>query len=116
MKNQRPRPIFDCSPTVASIYPLHAEFSAEFSLPQEAFKKNLLLVFENDTFSGDCRIFVNDKELNKDEIKRALVYDAWNLTANITKLCVAGKNIIRIVWEQAGEFDGLRSSIYIREL
>ena len=115
MKNQRPRPIFDCSPTVASIYPLHAEFSAEFSLPQEAFEKNLLLVFENDTFSGEYRLFINDKELNKAEIKRAMVYDAWNLTANINQLCIAGKNSIRIAWEQAGEFDGMRSSIYIKE-
>ena len=115
MKNQRPRPIFDCSPTVASIYPLHVEFSTEFSLSQDAFVKDLLLVFENDTFSGDCRLFINDKELKRDEIKRALVYDAWNLTAKVNQFCAAGKNIIRIVWEQAGEFDGMRSSIYIRE-
>ncbi|MFA6101645.1 MAG: hypothetical protein WCV67_06435 [Victivallaceae bacterium] len=114
MKNMRPRPIFDRSRTVSSIYPLNVEFSADFSLTRESFKKELLLVFENDTFSGDYRIFINDKELNKHEINRSLVYDAWNLTANVSAFCLAGKNNIRIVWEQAGEFDGLRSSIYIK--
>jgi hypothetical protein len=114
MKNQRPRPIFDCSPTAPSIYPLAVEFSADFSLSRETFEKDLLLVFENDTFSGDYRLFINDRELNKHEIKRSFVYDAWNLIANVKPLCVSGENVIRVIWEHAGEFDGLRSSIYIK--
>jgi len=114
MKNQRPRPIFDCSPIVPSIYPLRMEFSAEFKLSMESPEQGLLLVFENDTFSGDYRLFINDKELNKHDIKRTAVYDVWNLAASINPFCVSGKNIIRIIWEHAGEFDGLRSSLYVK--
>lgn len=111
---QRTRPIFDCSPKAPSVYPLRLEFSADFDLHESAFKEDILLVFENDTFSGDYRLFINDSELNKHEIKRMTVYDAWNLIANIKPLCVSGKNVIRIIWEHAGEFDGLRSSLYIK--
>jgi hypothetical protein len=39
-----------------------------------------------------------------------------NKVIAINQYCHAGENIISILWEKAGEFDGLRSSIYIKQL
>ena len=114
MKTQRPRPIFDTVPEISSIYPLKMEFSAKFKLPEDATKKELLLVFENDTFAGDYQLFINDQELDKNTIRRQRIYDPMNNIAEFKKYCHPGNNVIRVIWEQASEFDGLRSSIYIK--
>jgi hypothetical protein len=114
MKTQRPRPIFDISPEVPSIYPVKMEFSTEFTLSEDTAKEDLLLVFENDTFAGSYQLFVNNRQINKSTIKRQRIYDPWNRVAEISEYCQPGTNMVRILWEEAGEFDGLRSSIYIR--
>lgn len=114
MKAQRPRPIFDLAPELASVYPVHAEFSNIFELPADAVGKKLLLVFESETFSGDYQIFINGRELNKNKIRRQLVYDSWNQVAEIKAFCKSGRNSIKIIWKKAAEFDGMRSSVYIK--
>jgi len=108
------RPIFDAAPELPSVYPLRVEFSTEFSLSTEDFDKDLLLVFESETFSGDYQIFINGRELNKNYIRRQLVYDAWNQVAEIKSFCHPGRNSIKIIWKKAAEFDGMRSSVYIK--
>jgi hypothetical protein len=110
------RPIFDTVPELEWHYPLEMKFSAKFELSQESTAKDLLLVFENDTFSGKCRIFINNKKLDGRLIKRQRLYDPMNKVIAINQYCHAGENIISILWEKAGEFDGLRSSIYIKQL
>ncbi|MCK4982585.1 MAG: hypothetical protein KAS17_06655, partial [Victivallaceae bacterium] len=114
IKIQRPRPIFDTVPEVTSIYPLKMEFSTKFNLPKNAVEKELLLVFENDTFAGDYQLFINEQEIDKNTIRRQRIYDPWNNIVKIKKYCRDGNNTIRILWEQANEFNGLRSSIYIK--
>jgi hypothetical protein len=75
--------------------------------------KKLFLVFESDTFSGNYQLFINDQQFDKGSIRRQRIYDPWNYVAAIKKHCHSGSNTLKIVWAQAGEFDGLRSSIYI---
>jgi hypothetical protein len=114
MKDQRPRPIFDTVPEIPSVYPVRMDFSAKFELPMETTEKKLLLVFENDTFAGSYQLFVNNRQIDKSTIKRQRIYDPWNRVAEISEYCQPGTNMVRILWEEADEFDGLRSSIYIR--
>jgi alpha-L-rhamnosidase len=113
-KAQLPRAIFDTVPEVPSIYPLKMEFSKEFKLSKTAITQELLLVFENDTFVGDYQLFINDHEIEKNTIRRQRIYDPMNNVTEIKKYCHTGNNIIRIIWEQASEFHGLQSSIYIK--
>ena len=114
MKTKYPRPVFDTVSETPSRYPLKMEFFAKFNLQEDAIKKELLLVFENETFVGDYQLFINEKEINKSIIRRQRIYDQWNNIIELKKYCHTGNNTISIVWEQASEFDGLRSSIYIK--
>jgi hypothetical protein len=107
------RPIFDIVPEVPSQYPLKMEFVTTFDLSESAMDKELLLVFESDTFSGNYQLFINDQQFDKGSIRRQRIYDPWNYVAAIKKHCHSGSNTLKIVWAQASEFDGLRSSIYI---
>lgn len=112
-KKIRPRPIFDTVPEVPSQYPQRMECTAEFTLPEEALAGPLHLVLESETFAGESRLFLNGSEIVSDLLKRARIYDPWNLAADVRTLCRSGRNTLRVVWENANEPDGLRSSLYI---
>jgi hypothetical protein len=112
IKNKTPRPIFDRSAPAPSLYPVRAAFSAEFVLSPGTVT-NPLLVFERDTVAGECRILINGAELDKAKIQRRRIYDPWNMAAEIKEFCRPGRNTIQFVWKKAGEFDGLRSAVYV---
>ncbi len=112
-KKIRPRPIFDTVTETPSRYPQRMECSAEFTLSEKVAAGPLHLVLESETFAGTCRLFLNDSELDPAALKRKRIYDPWNLVADIRVLCRPGRNVLRIVWENANEFDGLRSSLYV---
>ncbi len=40
--------------------------------------------------------------------------DPFNLAADLSSFLKAGKNKVRIEWYSAGEFDGLKSSVYLK--
>ena len=61
MKNQRPRPIFDRSPTIASIYPLIVEFSADFSLRLKPLRKICCWFLKVILSAAVYRLFINDE-------------------------------------------------------
>lgn len=105
------RPIFDCVKLARRPYPANVEFETCFMLDES--NKNYGLLAENDTFSGNCRIFLNDIEISLKSFKRVHRYDPWNIEANIEHACRAGENKIKIQWHAGEEFDGLRSMIYI---
>ncbi len=107
---KQPRPIFDQTAPRPSEYPLRAEFAADFTL--DSFN-SLSLVLEGDTLSGPCRMFINDREIELKKLKREFVYDVFNLTCEVASYCRPGINTLRIVWENGGEFDGLRSALYL---
>lgn len=105
------RPIFDQTPVVPSRYPVRAELTAEFELRDTA--GTLELVMESESISGDCRIYLNDREIPRTGFERRFVYDPGNLCCRIGEYCRAGTNRLRLVWERGGEFDGLRSMFYL---
>jgi hypothetical protein len=74
--------------------------------------EKILFVCENDTFQGDCRILINGNELKRGSLHRKTIYDTFNLAADVSSFLKAGKNKVRIEWSSAGEFDGLKSSVY----
>lgn len=115
LKKLNPKPIFDSAKQVGSIYPVKAEFKAVFTIPAEVYDKSggLYLLMENDTLQGDCKIYINGKELSTNNFVRSTVYDYFNLTAEVRKYLKAGCNEIDVLWPSAGEFDGLKSAMYI---
>ena len=115
LKERKVRPIFDRAEYKKFLYPLKASFKTKFVIPSRQIpdKERFYLLCENDTLQGAGRIFINDREVLKAAFARQRVYDPFNLVAEITTLLKPGLNRIYIVWAEANEFDGLKSSMYI---
>ncbi|MFH1905082.1 MAG: glycosyl hydrolase [bacterium] len=114
LKEKSVRPTFDQTEYKKFLYPLKASFKTKFIISAEQINKQKVfsLLCENDTFQGDCRILINNKALKKSFLRKT-IYDPFNLVCEITTLLKPGVNRIHIVWANANEFDGLKSSIYI---
>jgi hypothetical protein len=110
---RRKRPIFDQVPQVESLYPVRAVFTAEFEVAAD--RGALSLVMESETVAGNCRMFLNGREIPRTAFKRDFVYDPFNLCCSVADYCRPGVNRLELIWEQGGEFDGLRSSLYLFE-
>lgn len=108
-KIMKPRPIFDQAPEVKSIYPRKLKLKNTFELKEMPNK--LVLLAENDSFQGKMEIYLNKKKILP--FKRKKYYDAWNIETEISEFAQIGENIIEIQWENAGEFDGINSIIYL---
>ena len=91
------------------------EFKASFNLPEAGWNRNddVLLLIEGDTLQSDCKIYINDREMKKEAFSRKNFYDYYSLIANVNGYINHGENEIRITWDSASEFDGLKSSIYL---
>ncbi|MBN2640201.1 MAG: hypothetical protein JXR78_00970 [Victivallales bacterium] len=111
MNTQRPRPIFDQAALTASIYPMTMNCTAVFELTPLSASESLWLVWESETFAGNCRIFINGIPLSEGQRKR--IYDPWNITASLKGYCHSGQNRIDVQWDTAGEFDGMRGALYV---
>lgn len=108
---RKKRPIFDQAPPAASVYPVRAVFAADFELPESGGP--LSLVMESETIAGNCRVLLNGREIPPAGFERRFVYDPFNLCCRVEQYCRPGGNRLELVWEQAGEFDGLRSALYL---
>lgn len=108
-----PVPWFDRAESIKSAYPVKMSCEAGFELSGTAGKDQILLVCENDTFQGRCKIFVNGKELPMDLFQRKTIYDPFNLVADVSCFLKTGNNTFRLEWASAGEFDGIKSSLYL---
>lgn len=109
--HKRIRPGNDQALAVKSPYPVKAVFKADFCL--EVSGKQRYLLIEGDTIKGDFRIELNGHPLKKEAFKPYFVYDFTNAAADISELVCEGLNHIFVIFENAGEFDGLCSSIYV---
>ena len=105
---KEPRPHFDIAPALETPYPAETIFSASFDLETEGETR---LLAESQSFAGKCSVYINGHKVNS--FLRVRRYDPWNIEAEISSFCYKGKNEITIKWKKAGEFDGLRSIIYI---
>ncbi|MFA6930004.1 MAG: hypothetical protein WCT05_06735, partial [Lentisphaeria bacterium] len=108
-KIMHPRPIFDQAPLCLSPYPGQLQFSCQFHLGEIPGK--ILLLAENDTFAGKAQVLLNQKILPA--FSRRRFYDSWNIICDVTEFCHIGDNTLQILWNTAGEFDGLNSMIYL---
>lgn len=91
------------------VYPVKAKMVARFNLDKR-YKKMLI---ESTTFVGDCEIELNGTKLNLEDFKIERVYDFRNKTLDVSKLLVDGENLLTIKFENAKEFDGITSRIYL---
>ena len=81
---------------------------SSFTLPDTG---SYTLLFESETFAGNCRLFLNGAELPPPY--RTRVYDAWNYAVDISQFVRAGENILQVEWDAANEDDGITSMVYI---
>ncbi len=105
------RPIFDAAAPPASRYPVKAEFKATFTTGTRSEK--LFLVIESDTLQGNCTLRLNGQHLHKADFSRRFFYDPFNLALDISDKLNHEENLLEIIWENANEFDGLTSAVYI---
>lgn len=109
------RPIFDTAPPVPSIYPVRAVFSTTFRLTGQQNDDGCALVMETETMSGDASVLLNGRLIPASQFRRRRVYDPANLVASLDGLTQQGVNRIEVVFENASEFDGLRSPVFLMQ-
>lgn len=101
------RPVYDASIINMYNYPVNAIFETVF----KDFKSTVML-FETETFSGDCEIYLNNKKLNNNNFINKTIYDFKNIVCDVSKIIKKGKNVLKIVFKNANEKSGINSAIY----
>ncbi len=99
-------PYFDTA-VRESIYPVRAEFSAY--IKKIAGREKIL--FDKGTFEGNYYFIWNDEVINSEKIEKTRVYDATNRT--FSPEWKDGLNEFKVVFDNAGEFDGINGEVYI---
>ncbi len=101
------RPLYDDA-GVATEYPVEASYKATFQA--KSAKK---LLFEESTFTGECAVYLNGKQLDKSSFIKERVYDFRNLTCEIAHAVQDGENVLEIKFPRASANDGLTGEIYL---
>jgi hypothetical protein len=91
------------------IYPVKAKYTSKFKLK----KKFTKLLIESTTFVGNCAITLNGTPISLDDFKTERVYDYRNKTLDVSSILVDGENTLVVEYQEAGEFDGISSRIYL---
>ena len=84
---------------------------AEFRAYLSKRTGNEKVLFDKGTFSGEYVIFWNGKKIGPEKIKNIRVYDVGNRF--FVPEWKDGRNELRVVFENAGEFDGINGEVYI---
>lgn len=106
------KPIFDKAPPVASPYPVQAIFSTVFTAPLTDDNPKYLLI-EGATLQGDWCMELNGHPFTAQDFRTHNVYDFTNRVADVTAWLQEGDNTLVVHIEEAQEFDGLESAMYI---
>lgn len=104
-------PIFDRAPRIQSPYPAGVALSCRFHLDNPECE----LLAESETFAGEFQLEVNGRPVDAARFRRCRIYDPYNIALDISAELQSGDNRIVIRWNTAGEFDGLRSALYLLE-
>ena len=103
-----PLAVYDNSRIALENYPVRAEYVAEF------YKENIkYLLFDKDTFSKGAKVYLNGIFLDIDAAEKTRVYDINNFKLNISDKLINGKNKLSIIFEDAGENDGITGELYL---
>ena len=70
------------------------------------------MLFETETFVGKANIFLNGKRLDERAFEAKTVYDFKNLEADVSEVIKTGKNVLRIVFDEATDASGIIGEIY----
>ena len=100
-------PYFDTAKRPKDMYPCKVEYVSKINDVDGCEH----ILFDGGTLTGDYKIFWNDAEINKNEIIKTHIYDAKNYI--FKPEWKKGCNIMKIVFEQANEFDGINGEIYV---
>ena len=104
-----PKPAFDRAPRRKRFYPALAEYTAEFTLRET----DVELLLESETVSGKGEWLLNGLPLPPPVRKR--VYDPWNFVIDLKGAAQKGKNTLTLRFREGGEWDGLRSMVYVMD-
>lgn len=102
-------PYMDTAPRRENVYPVTATYATEINCES---KKDYLL-FDGDSVVGNAEIYFNGKKIPKAEMKKHRVYDMKNY--RIDPEWQDGANELRIVFDNADEFDGVNGEIYVMQ-
>lgn len=109
LKGRAEIPVFDTlGIKEIELYPVKAVYTAEFI----ANKKYSHILIEGETFRGNCKLYLNGQNLPLEQFEKARIYDFNNRIFEVQDILIEGKNELRIVFEQADEFDGICSMIH----
>lgn len=106
------KPIFDKAPPVTSPYPVKAVFTTTVTIPVTDDNRKYLLV-EGSTLQGNWHLEINGHPLTAQDFELCNVYDFTNRIVDVTAWLRQGENTLVVHWEEAQEFDGLESAMYI---
>lgn len=102
-------PYMDTAPRLESLYPVEATYVAKIKCES---KKDYLL-FDGDSLFGEAEIYFNGKLISQKDMKNYRVYDIKNYRADPD--WQDGENELKIVFRNAGEFDGVNGEIYVMQ-
>lgn len=111
IRQRYPRPGMDTASMISSPYPVKAEFSSKFTVNTDSAQHKL--IFESETISGNAELEINGTPVDLGKARRELVYDPFNMVIELYSIIKKGENEIKIRFNEAGEFDGLRSLFYV---
>lgn len=100
-------PYYDRAKRQEDIYPQRAVFKSKVY----CFNENDYVLFDKGTFSGDYKIFFNGEQINKEQLYKKRVYDRSNTAFN--PKWKNGENVIEIIFDEGGEFDGINGELYV---
>ena len=103
-----PEAVYDDSEIVLKNYPVRAEFTAEFE-----DDRSQSLLFDKDTFRGEAELFLNGEKIDRTKAEKTRVYDVENYKLFVGDRLKKGKNILKIVFDEAEESDGILGELYL---
>lgn len=110
LKGEAAVPVFDILGIhEVELYPVTAVYTAEFFVAEGY---NYMLI-EGETFAGNCKLYLNGQKLPLEKFEKRKIYDFNNRILNVKDILQAGKNELRVVFENADEFCGIRSLIHL---
>ncbi len=92
-------------------YPLELAYRSHVMIREPAPKTELLL--DKRTITGESRIFINGRLLQKDAFYHRFINDPNNLLADITAYLKTGSNEVKVLVKAEKDSDGIRSPLYL---
>lgn len=100
-------PYMDTAPRPQRLYPVSAEYTTKIS----GEYTNELILFDGDSIEGKGKIYFNGERIAEESLIKRRLFDIHNYC--FKPKWKDGDNELKIVFEDAGEFDGIGGEIFI---